>query len=130
MRRLSACALAALLGACASVERAPVMRPARGESGETVKAAIALLLANHPDDAEILSLMDPRKESGGDVETMASFLHVLAAERRRLREAAAARAREERRVHEALRTRAEAEHELPAQLQQKHDALTALEKSL
>jgi hypothetical protein len=61
---------------------------------------------------------------------MASFLHVLAAERRRLRETAAARERDERRAHQALRARAEAAQERAAQLQQKLDALTALEKSL
>ena len=97
-----------------------------------VKAAIALILANHPEDGEILALVDPvmRKDSGGEVGAMASFLHVLAADRRRLRESAAARVREERRAQEALRSRAEAAQERAAQLQQKLDALTELEKSL
>ena len=129
MRPLLGCILAATLGACASVERAPGAGAGR-ESAETVNAAIALLLANHPEDAEILTLMDPRKESGGDVAAMASFLHVLAADRRRQRESAAARVREERRAQDALRTRAEAAQERAAQLQQKLDALTELEKSL
>ena len=130
MKRAFACALIALLGACASVERAPVIPAASAEPGETFKAAIALLLAQYPEDAEILALMDSRAESAGDAQMMASFLHVLAAERRRLRETLAVRAREDRRAQEALRTRAEAAQERAAQLQQKLDALTALEKSL
>ena len=130
MRRILACSLALLLGACATAGPASRAPETRAERGATVKAAIALLLANHPDDAEILALMDPRKEKGDDAAVMASFLHVLAAERRRLRETAAARTREERRAHEALRSRAEAAQERAAQLQQKLDALTALEKSL
>ena len=134
MRRALACVLVALLGGCASVEPAgspaAVTASAGPEPGETVKAAIALLLASHPEDAEILTLMDPRKESGGDAAAMASFLHVLAADRRRLRETAAARVREDRRAHEALRSRAEAAQERAAQLQQKLDALKELEKNL
>jgi hypothetical protein len=130
MKPLLACALALALGACASVERTSVTPSRGGESAGTVRAAIAMLLASHPEDGEILALMDPRKESGADAALMARFLHVLAADRRRLREAAAARARDDRRALEALRSRAEAAQERAAQLQQKLDALAELEKSL
>ena len=64
---------------------------------------------------------------------MASFLLLQAAERRRLKEgvaAAGSRLRDERRAHEAQKQRADALQERAAQLQQKIDALTELEKSL
>jgi hypothetical protein len=68
-----------------------------------------------------------------DVRALASFLLVQSAERRRLKEGVAAaggRLREERRAHEAQKQRADALQERAAQLQQKMDALTELEKSL
>ena len=94
-----------------------------------VKAALALSLSPQAEESDILALVDPatHKESADrDVNAMASFLHVLATERRRLKESAAAaavRLRDERRAHDAQKQRAEA-------LQQKLDALTDLEKSL
>lgn len=98
-----------------------------------VKAAIALLMAHAEDEAEILSLVEPvaRNDSRDpDLRAMASFLHVLASDRRRLRESAAARVRDERRAQEQLRSRADSAQERAEELQQKLDALTALEKSL
>lgn len=96
-----------------------------------VKAAIALLVAQHAEDAEILALVEPvARFEDPDLRAMASFLHILAADRRRLRESAAARVRDERRAQEQLRSRADAAQERAEQLQQKLDALTALEKSL
>jgi hypothetical protein len=100
-----------------------------------LKAALALTLAQ-AEESEILAQVDPvaRKENApADVRAMASFLQVLANERRRLKESAtAARTslRDERRALEAQKQRADALHERAAQLQQKLDALTELEKSL
>jgi hypothetical protein len=94
-----------------------------------VKAAMALSLSPQSEDSDILALVDAavKKENGDrDVRAMASFLHNLATERRRLKESAAAagaRLRDERRAMEAQKQRAET-------LQQKLDALTELEKSL
>ena len=101
-----------------------------------VKAALATALANPADDAELHALVDPvARASGGDadVRSMASFLQAVAAERRRAKESAAAGAaklRDERRAAEAQRSRADAAQERAAQLQQKLDALTEIEKSL
>lgn len=98
-----------------------------------VKAAIALFMAHAEDETEILSLVEPvaRNDSRDpDLRAMASFLHVLASDRRRLRESAAARVRDERRAQEQLRSRADSAQERAEELQQKLDALTALEKSL
>lgn len=101
-----------------------------------LKAALALALAQQSEESEILALVDPlvRKPGApGDVRAMASFLQVFAADRRRLKEnAAAARTslRDERRALEAQKQRADALQEKAAQLQQKLDALTQLEKSL
>ena len=100
------------------------------------RLALALSLSPQGDDAEILALVEPvaRKESApADVRAMASFLHAMATERRRLRESAAtanAKAREERRAAEAQKQRADTLQERATQLQQKIDALTELEKSL
>ncbi len=94
-----------------------------------LKAALALALNPQSDDREILALVDPiaRKDNGDrDARAVAGFLQVIAGERHRMREAAAAsgnRLREEHRLHEAQKARADA-------LQQKLDALTDLEKSL
>lgn len=101
-----------------------------------VKAALAIMLAAPADDAEVATLVEPIvKRDGGDadVRAMASFLHAIAADRRRQRESAAAaanRARDERRAVEAQKQRADALQERAAQLQQKLDALTEIERSL
>jgi hypothetical protein len=96
---------------------------------ERVRAALALTLAPHDDESPILALVEPvahSEKAAPDVRGMASFLQVLAMERRRLRESAAAagqKLREERQSREQERQRADA-------LQQKLDALSELEKSL
>jgi hypothetical protein len=101
-----------------------------------VKAALALSLAAPTEDAELHALVDPvARASGGDadIRAMASFLQALAAERRRARESAAAAAgklRDERRAAEVQKQRADALQDKAAQLQQKLDALTEIEKSL
>lgn len=103
---------------------------------EVVKLGIALSLSPAADEAEITALMEPvarRRGGDDDVRAMASFLLLQAAERRRLKEgvaAAGSRLRDERRAHEAQKQRADALQERAAQLQQKIDALTELEKSL
>ena len=103
---------------------------------EIVKLGIALSLSPASDEAEITALLEPvarRPAADDDVRAMASFLLVQAAERRRLKEgtaAAASRLRDERRAHEVQKQRADALQERAAQLQQKIDALTELEKSL
>jgi septal ring factor EnvC (AmiA/AmiB activator) len=100
------------------------------------RLALALSLAPQGDEGEILGLVDPvaKKETAPqEVRAMASFLHAMASERRRLRESAAAanaKLREERRAVEAQKQRADTLQERAAQLQQKLDALTELEKSL
>lgn len=109
---------------------------AQGTDLETVKLGLALSLAPTGDDGEVATLMDPIARRAGaddDVRAMASFLLVQSAERRRLKEgvaAAGSRLRDERRAHEAQKQRADALQERAAQLQQKIDALTELEKSL
>jgi hypothetical protein len=101
-----------------------------------LKVAIALSLAAPPDEGEILGLVEPvaRKDrADDDLQAMASFLQVQASERRRLRESAAAamaRLRDERRAAEGHKQRADVLQERAAELQQKLDALTELEKSL
>lgn len=103
---------------------------------ERVKAAMALTMAQHAEEGEILALVEPvarKQQNDASVRAMASFLQAIALDRRRLRESATAagtRLREERRAHEALRSRADAAQERAALLQQKLDALTELEKSL
>lgn len=100
------------------------------------RLAVALSLSSQADDTEILALVEPvaRRENGAaDVRAMASFLQAMTVERRRLRESAAtanARLREERKAAEAQKHRADTLQERAAQLQQKLDALTELEKSL
>ena len=106
-----------------------------GDDVARVKAALALSLA-HGDDAEIVALVEPvvrREAADATVRAMAGFLQVMAADRRRLRESAAAanaKLRDERRAQENLKQRAEAAQERAAQLQEKIDALTEIEKSL
>ena len=111
---------------------------AAGDHGDhaRVKAALALSLAPHPDDEAIAALVEPvsgHRDSPSEVRAMASFLHTMAGQRRRLRESTAAagtRLREERQSHEQERQRAQALQERAAQLQQKLDALSEIEKSL
>ena len=101
-----------------------------------LKVAMALVVAPQAEEADILAMVDPiaRKESAdADVRAMASFLQGIASERRRLKESAATagvRLRNEQRARETEKQRAEAMQERAAQLQQKLDALTDLEKSL
>jgi len=103
---------------------------------QRLRAAIALSLSPQAEDAEVAALAEPiAKRDGADANAraMASFLLLFSAERRRLREAAAAariNVREEKRATETQRQRADALQERAAQLQQKLDALTELEKSL
>ena len=121
-------------------EAALAAEAARERRGGTdisrIKAAMALSLSAQADEAEVISLVEPvakRDAAEAALKGMASFLQVLAADRRRLRESAAAstaRLRDERRAGEANRQRIEALQERAAQLQQKLDALTELEKSL
>jgi hypothetical protein len=109
---------------------------AAGNDVENVKLALALALVPAADEGEIVTLMEPvarKPTADDDVRALASFLLVQAAERRRLKEGAAAagsRLRDERRAHEAQKQRADALQERAAQLQQKIEALTELEKSL
>ena len=101
-----------------------------------LKVAMAMVIAPQAEEADILALVDPivRKESAeAEVRAMASFLQGIVMERRRLKESAAtagARLRDERKARETEKQRAEAMQERAAQLQQKLDALTDLEKSL
>lgn len=116
-----------LLSACASVEKpatvvdttppapAPYLVQLRGMN----EVALAAEAADTKNSAE-------RRE-------MASFLHSLAVERRRLRESAAAAEKSllaERKAGEVQKQRADALQERVAELQQKLDALTEIEKSL
>lgn len=107
-----------------------------GSDLSRTRLALALSLSPQADDTEIMALVEPvaRKETAAaDVKAMASFLHVMAGERRRLKESAAAasvKLREERRAVEAQKQRADTAQERAVQLQQKLDALTDLEKSL
>jgi hypothetical protein len=100
------------------------------------RLALALSLSPHADDAEVLGLVEPvarRETAAADVRAMASFLHAITSERRRLKESAAtanAKLREERKAAEAQKQRADTLQERAAQLQYKLDALTELEKSL
>lgn len=111
---------------------------ARDESSDLaqVKVAMALSLSPQAEESEIIALVEPVVKKDGaedDLRAMASFLHVQASERRRLKESAAAagaKLRDERRAAEAQKQRADALQERAVQLQQKLDALTELEKSL
>lgn len=100
-----------------------------------LKVAMALTVAQS-DEADILAVVEPlakKDAADADVRAMASFLQGIALERRRLKESAAAagtRLRDERRARETEKQRADAMQERAAQLQQKLDALTDLEKSL
>jgi hypothetical protein len=99
----------------------------RREPGDLgrVKAAMALSFSAQSDEAEILALVEPVEKRAGDrdVKAMAGFLQAMALERRRVKESSAARLRDERKALDAQRQRAE-------ELQQKLEALSALEKSL
>ena len=106
-----------------------------GDDAARVRAAMALTLA-HAEENEIVALVEPiarRASADADLRAMAGFLQVMAADRRRLRESAAAagaRLRDERKAQEALKQKADAALERAAQLQQKLDALTEIERSL
>lgn len=130
MARLRTLGAAAITGEASRQRQAAARKPT---DMARVKAGIALFMAHNGDEAEILTLVEPvsRNDSEDpDLRAMASFLHVLASDRRRLRESAAAKVRDERRAQEQLRSRADSAQERAEQLQQKLDALTALEKSL
>ena len=127
----------------AEIQRQREISRAQASDLEVVKLGLALSLSPAADDGEIAMLMEPvsrRANADDDVRAMASFLLVQSAERRRLKEGAAAasnRLRDERRAHEAQKQRVESLEQRAAQLQeratalqQKIDALTELEKSL
>ena len=122
--------VARLRGSSDSVLAAEAARQRRdGGDAARVKAALALSLAVQSDDGEIAALVDPvaRKPAADpSLRAMAAFVQALAAERRRLKENAAAaqgRLKDERKLAELQKQRADT-------LQQKLDALTELEKSL
>ena len=99
----------------------------RKEAGDVarVKAALALSFAPQADEAEILALVEPVEKHAADrdLKAMAGFLQAMALDRRRAKESSAARLRDEHKAHDAQRQRAD-------ELQQKLEALSALEKSL
>jgi hypothetical protein len=112
---------------------------ARQDASDLNRLKVALALAANPqsEDADIVGLVEPllkeTPQTDADVRAMASFLHSIVVERRRLKEGAASagnRARDDRRAFEAQKQRADKLQESNAQLQQKLDALTNLEKSL
>ena len=125
----------AALAAEARRQRAAVRGDRDGDLTR-VKAALALSLVEASEESEILALVEPvAKRDPGEpsLKALAGFLHGIAVDRRRLKESAAAanaRLKDERRSHEQLRSTATAAQERAVQLQQKLDALTALEKSL
>ncbi|QJR10245.1 hypothetical protein DSM104443_01299 [Usitatibacter rugosus] len=108
------------------------------QPGEVSRLKLALALsALQSEESEILMLVEPlAREPKGidpDVRAMASFLQHQTVERRKLKETAAAagtKAKDDRRALESQRQRADTLQERNAQLQQKLDALTNLEKSL
>ena len=102
-----------------------------------LKLALALAAAPQAEESDVLALVDPLARPGGtrdaDIHAMASFLQAMVVERRRLKESAVtagAKAREDRKAWESQKSRADTLQERNAQLQQKLDALTDLEKSL
>ena len=121
-----------------AAETARQREMARAHPGDLaqIKIAIALSLSSLTEESEVISLVDPivrRDGADDDLRAMASFLHIQALERRRHKEsatAAGAKLRDERRATEIQKQRADALQERAAQLQQKLDALTELEKSL
>ena len=112
-----------------TVADASAHRLARAVADQTALLSTACPVPRPSPIGDIIALVEPtlKRENGDrDVRAMASFLHVLALERRRLKGSAAgaeAKLRDERRAAETQKQRAEA-------LQQKLDALTELEKSL
>lgn len=131
MRLAAVAACALLASACASVDRKPVSLPSGASGGaDTVLAQMAELRGLN-EAGLAAQAADPSIRA--EVREMASFLHVQAAERRRLRESAAAAEkslREERKAAESQKARADSLQERAAQLQQKLDALGEIEKSL
>ncbi len=132
LARLGAMDAAAL---AAEARRQLLAARAEGDLGR-LKAAAALLIAPGADEARVPSLLEPvagRAAAGREVRGMASFLLRMAAEHRELREQAAAangRLRDERHATQVQKQRADALEERAADLQQKLDALSRLEKSL
>jgi hypothetical protein len=131
--------LRALDEATLSLETTRQREFARHTPSELARLKLALALAAAPqgDESDVLALVDPLARPGGskdaDVNAMASFLQGMVIERRRLKEsasAAGAKAREDRKAWESQKQRADTLQERNAQLQQKLDALTDLEKSL
>ena len=127
MRRALPMAIALLLAACASVERPVAVT-------ESPPAAATPYMAQLRAMNEV-ALAAEAADGGNSSERreMASFLHSLAVERRRLRESAAAAEKSlvaERKAGEVQKQRADALQERVAELQQKLDALSEIEKSL
>jgi len=131
--------LRALDEAGLSMEASRQREFARQDASDVNRLKMALALAANPqsEDADIVGLVEPllkeTPQTDADVRAMASFLHGMVVERRRLKEGAAAagnRSRDDRRAFEAQKQRADKLQESNAQLQQKLDALTDLEKSL
>jgi hypothetical protein len=133
--------LAKLRGMSESALAAEAARQKRAMARDTsdlqrLRAAIALALSAQGEDAEVTALAEPiarREGADANARAMANFLLLFAAERRRLRESAVAARmslREEKRATETQKQRADALQERAAQLQQKLDALSELEKSL
>ena len=135
MKWVGIVSIAALLGACASPMQ--VAPRSEGEMTEYLRRATsALSAARGGDEAELQALtatVERAAISQPHLKPLASFLQERAIDRRRLKESAAAataKLRDERRAQEALRTRVDAAQERASQLQQKLEALSALEKSL
>lgn len=129
-RRTSADDLLAYMGQVRAMPEAALAAEAakrKREPGDLarVKAAVALSFSSQVDENEILALVEPveKRASDRDVKAMAGFLQAMALERRRVKESNAARLRDEHKALDAQRQRAD-------DLQQKLEALSALEKSL
>lgn len=121
------------------VETARQRELARKEPSDVarLKAALALSASPQSDEGEILLLVEPALRPGAatdpDAQAMASFLQVMALDRRRLKEGAASantRSRDDRKAMEAQKHRADGLQDRVGELQQKLDALTTLEQSL
>ena len=134
MRWACAAAVAALLAGCATTTVAP--KAEDDMAAYLRRATSALHAARAGDEAELQALssaVEKAAVSEPRLKPLASFLHEVAIDRRRLRDnltASTAKLRDERRAHEALRARVDAAQERVTQLQQKLEALSALEKSL
>ena len=126
MSRALAAALALFVAACASVKP-----PAAVATASPAATSAVTQLRGMNEVALAAEAADEGKPA--EVREMASFLHSMAVERRRLRESAAAAEKslaQERKAQEAQKQRADALQERVGQLQQKLDALSEIEKSL